>query len=166
MKKTNKGKPAICIVIILALIILSSIAVAAVTYRNNRLGGTIYTLISTGKKGEPDFYVETRTVGGWKESVSDDFLVNLNEFTSKNEEVFKKLNSNYVSPTEIHADCFIKDKKTYVHYVGTATNGTTGNTEDVDETLEFDFVLTRDIQNMTAEERSSEAAENRQLNNK
>ena len=166
MEKSNKIKKIICIAVILVLVFLCAVAAAAVTYRNNRLGGTIYTLISTGKAGETDFYAETRMVGGWKASVSAEYLDNLDEFVGKNEEIFKKINSKYVSPTEIHADCFIKDKKTYVHYVGTATDGQTGKAENVDETLEFDFVLTRDIQNMTPEERSSEAAENRQLNNK
>lgn len=160
-KSKTKSNLIICIVLALVLC-LGGFSLFAWWAYNNPDGQIGYMGALNNPKGEV-FYIESRSSSFkerlWFSSVPSDFLANSQDFSNRNYEEFQKMASNYVSPTQIYADCYVKDGKTFVHYYGTATEKETLKKTDVDKTIEFAFVLTDDIVQYTPEERSSIANE-------
>ncbi len=138
MSKTNKT--IIAIIALVSVVVVSSIT-AIYSMRKNASPQIAY-MLSTGQEGQNNFYIEARSVGG---EIKDKDETNALQFSEKNFEIFQRMNREYVAPTEIYADCFVKNGKTYVHFYGTATEKETGNKINVDETLEFGFAFTKNI---------------------
>ena len=141
------------IFIITAVVILViAIGTFAFFYYHSDTSAQILYMTSTGSEGEKSFYVEARSVGGEVKSGDEESVM---YFSEKNFEMFEKFNKNYTSPTEIYADCYIKDGKTYVHFNGSATEKETNRQTEVDELLEFDFVFTKRIINYSSADRTA-----------
>lgn len=109
---------------------------------NNNASPQIAYMLSTGKEGQEDFYIEARSVGGEVKTEDEENVI---AFSEKNYEIFQRMNKEYISPTEILADCYVENGKTYVHFYGTATEKGTSQQIKVDETVVFDFAFTNNI---------------------
>lgn len=144
------------VICICGLLIILSVIVLFINNYHYQHDGCIMYMVAAKEK---DYYIEARSFGFDDREFSGQHKNNIREFVEKNGEIFDEMRSKYKAPTEIHADCYVKNGKTYVHFNGTATDKETNKNKTIDELVEFDFVLTRNIQKYSDEERTSVADE-------